>query len=273
VSFSETDFAKILIFCHKKNLIVQFYKLKFSRLNNFIHLLQQILSKTPIFVDFTDILGNNSPQKTSSKPYFCTPKKTVIMKRQQMILTICLMVFMILSTVTHAQKIGLKTNVLYGVGTLTPNLSMEMFLGNQSTLNISGGYNPWNLKGTHENNKKLAHWLGCVEYRRWICESFNGHFFGAHVLGGQYNIGGHDIPLLFDKEFRQEGWTAGAGINYGYHWMWSKRWSLEFNIGFGYAYLEYGQYGCLQCAEKEGRYTKNYFGPTQMGLNLVFMIK
>ena len=183
------------------------------------------------------------------------------------------MVFMALSTATHAQKIGLKTNVLYGVGTLTPNLGMEIFLGNQSTLNISGGYNPWNLEGTPENNKKLAHWLGNIEYRWWLCESFNGHFFGAHILGGQYNIGEHDIPLLFDKEFRYEGWTTGAGINYGYHWMWNKQWSMEFNIGFGYAYLEYDQYDCLQCAKKKGRYTKNYFGPTQMGVSLIFMIK
>ena len=169
--------------------------------------------------------------------------------------------------------LALKTNLLYAFGTMTPNLGLEIGLNKRSTLNISAGYNPWNLDGDYGDNKKLVHWLGNVEYRWWLCERFNGHFFGAHVLGGQYNIGEYDVPMLFEKESRYEGWGAGVGLSYGYQWIWSKRWAMEFNLGLGYIHLEYDIYGCEKCAEMEGQEKKNYFGPTKAGINLVFMIK
>ena len=169
--------------------------------------------------------------------------------------------------------LALKTNLLYDFGAMTPNLGLEIGLDKRSTLNISAGYNPWNLDGTYDDNKKLVHWLANIEYRWWLCERFNGHFFGAHVLGSQYNVGEYDVPMLFEKESRYEGWAAGAGLSYGYHWMWSKRWAMEFTLGLGYIHLEYDIYGCEKCAEMEGQEKKNYFGPTKAGINLVFMIK
>ena len=192
------------------------------------------------------------------------------MFRQLITLIICLIGF---SVTAYAQKIGLKTNVLYGAGTLSPNVALEMGLGNRSSLHIGGSYHPWNLEGTYENNKKLVHWQGNIEYRKWLCERFNGHFLGAHVLGAKYNVGGYEIPLLFEKAFRYEGWAAGAGLSWGYHWIWSPRWGLEFNLGLGYAYMEYDKYSCEKCAEIEGRYSKHYFGPTRAGISLIFMIK
>ena len=179
----------------------------------------------------------------------------------------------LVETNSHAPKAAIKTNLLYDFGALTPNLALEFGLGKRSTLNLMVGYNPWNLDGSYGDNKKLVHWLANIEYRWWLCERFNGHFFGIHVLGSQYNVSGHNIPLLFKKEYRYEGWAAGAGISYGYHWMWNKRMGMEFNIGLGYAYLEYDRYNCEKCSEKDGRYSKNYFGPTRAGISLVFMIK
>ena len=55
-----------------------------------------------------------------------------------------------------AQTIGVKTNLLYGGLTLTPNISVEIGVGEQSTLELGGGYNPWNLNGRTTDNKKLV---------------------------------------------------------------------------------------------------------------------
>ena len=173
----------------------------------------------------------------------------------------------------HAQKVALKSNLLYGGATLTPNLGMEIGLGKRSTLDFSGSYNPWNREGSFEDNKKLVHWLGNIEYRWWTCQSFNGHFFGVHALGGEYNVAGRDIPLLFDKEYRYEGWAAGGGLSWGYHMMLATRWSLEFNVGAGYVYMNYDRFPCDKCGGLEGNYTKHYFGPTRAGVSLVFFIK
>jgi len=176
-------------------------------------------------------------------------------------------------TTGNAQQIGVQTNLFYGISTVTPNLGVELRLNKKSTFHLAGSYNPWNLNEKHNNNKKLVHWLTSIEYRRWLCESFNGHFLGLQLIGGEYNISGHDVLGLFDKDSRYEGWGVSTGINYGYHWMWSKRWGMELTFGFGYARLNYDQYDCPTCAEKEGNYSKNYFGLTQAGINLIFLIK
>ena len=42
----------------------------------------------------------------------------------------------------QAQDVAVKTNLLYGVYTYTPNLGLEVGLGKRTTLDISGGYNP-----------------------------------------------------------------------------------------------------------------------------------
>lgn len=183
---------------------------------------------------------------------------------------------MCLATTVYSQKVAVKTNLLYGGYTFTPNLSMEIGLGRRSTLDIGGGYNPWNLKGSKENNKKLVHWLGEIEYRYWLCERFSGHFFGAHALGTQFNISQHKLPLIFGKDsdkYRYEGYGYGGGLSYGYHWILGKRWSLEAQIGVGYARLDYDKYECKTCGEKIGPETRNYFGPTKAGVSLIYIIK
>lgn len=170
-------------------------------------------------------------------------------------------------------KFALKTNLLYGGVALAPNLHVEIGLSNRSTLELGGSINAWNRNGTLDDNKKLTHGIVMAEYRYWLCERFSGHFFGVHALGAAYNVGGYDIPLLFDKEFRYEGTAYGGGISYGYMLPLSKRWSIEFNVGLGVASMDYDKYSCDKCEDKIDQYNKTYFGPTRAGITLVFIIK
>ncbi|MEG1650051.1 MAG: DUF3575 domain-containing protein, partial [Rikenellaceae bacterium] len=153
-----------------------------------------------------------------------------------------LIVAMALTTTVDAQSVAIKTNLLYGAAAYTPNLGLEIGLGRKTTLDISGGYNPWNRDGKHENNKKLVHWLIQPEFRYWLCQRFNGHFFGAHALGGQYNISGHKLLGMISKDYRYEGYMAGGGLTYGYQFVLGRRWNLEASIGIGYARLHYDKY-------------------------------
>ena len=171
-----------------------------------------------------------------------------------------------------AQHVGLKTNLLYGGGALTPNLGLEIGLGRKTTLDLWGAYNWFNLDGARNDNRKLAHWIAQPEFRYWTCETFNGHFFGVHAIGGMYNIAGRKVPMLFNKESRYEGYAAGGGLSYGYHWMWGKRWGAEFTVGAGIVFLEYDEYGCYKCDDYVGTFKKTYFGPTKAGITLVFLI-
>ena len=179
-----------------------------------------------------------------------------------------------------AQKAAIKSNLLYDA-TTSLNLGLEVGLGERSTLDISGNINPWTFSG----NRKMKHWLLQPEYRIWSCSRFSGTFWGFSTHLAQYNFGGmlpwgfHSGKMFGTIENRQildnryEGWLAGGGVSYGYHWIIGRRWGIEATIGAGYAYLRYDKFACGQCGEKRGNESKHYFGPTKAGLSLIYMIK
>ena len=184
---------------------------------------------------------------------------------------VVILIFICFFQQAHAQEIAIKTNLAYWA-TTTPNLGMEFALGKKSTLEISGGVNPFEFS----DNKRFKHWLVQPEYRWWFCEAFNGHFLGIHAHGAQFNVGGWDIPLgrldVF-KDKRYEGYLYGAGISYGYQWVLTNRWNFEFNIGAGYARIHYGEYPCKDCGTKQDEGNYNYWGITRVELSFIYFIK
>ena len=254
---------------------------------------------------------------------------------------------------TVAQEMALKSNLLYDA-TTTINLGYEVALNHKTTLDIWVNYNPWTLGnkwvGLYENeltvlsqsaskrDAKLKHLAIQPEVRWWLCEKFNGHFFGAHLHGGLFNVGALKLPFNWgrykdaDGNFlgtypvemtpvghpnvevtgvgyhqstspypglgetsgtenepndrywanadhdgiyvnSYEGWLLGAGVSYGYHWILAPRFSLEFTISAGYAYLQFDKNRCTDCTKKIGEGHRHYFGPTRAGISMVFMLK
>jgi len=96
-------------------------------------------------------------------------------------------------------------------------------------------------------------------------------FFGLHGHYADVNMSNLDIFGL--GNYRYDGKIYGAGISYGYHWILKNRWSMEATIGAGYARLDYDKYACGKCGEKLGHNNKNYFGPTKVGLSIIYTIK
>lgn len=176
------------------------------------------------------------------------------------------------ASVSYGQNVGVKTNFVHWAAMGTPNAGLELALNRKYTLEIGGGINPFKIN----DNKKAKHWIIQPEVRYWLCESFNGHFFGLHALIGEYNIGGLDIPvgrLSKFKDHRYEGFAYGAGLSYGYQWVLSPKWNVEFNLGAGYTYLTYDKYPCVKCGSKIGSGTNNYFGITKAAVSLIYLIK
>lgn len=167
----------------------------------------------------------------------------------------------------YGQKAAVKTNLLYDV-TTTLNLGFEFGLGKKTTLDISGSYNPWKFGD--------ARWrLGLIqpEVRYWLCERFNGSFFGLHAHYAHYNVGG--LKWFSDnmKNNRYQGDLYGAGISYGYQWVLNDRWNIEATIGVGYARLKYDKYPCASCGTRIKRDHRNYWGPTKAGISIIYIIK
>ena len=175
----------------------------------------------------------------------------------RIILSLLISVFGICQFVS-AQDVAIKTNSLYWL-TTTPNLGAEFALSKKLTLEVAGAYNPWTFK----DDKKMRFWLVQPEIKYWLCEKFNGSFFGIHAHGAQYYGG-------FSSK-RYDGYLAGVGLTYGYDWILSPHWNIEAAIGVGYAHLWYKEserVPCASCAEKK---TKNYFGPTKVAVSLIYI--
>lgn len=173
-------------------------------------------------------------------------------------------------TSLNAQSAGLKTNFLHWGVMGSPNAAVEFSLSRKMTADIYGGANLWKFSP----DRNIRHWMVQPELRYWFCETFNGHFIGLHGHGGQYNVGGWDIPvgrLAAFKDHRYQGYFYGAGLSYGYQWILSKHWNLEASIGGGYARIWYEQFPCAHCGAKisEGNY--DYFGITRATLSLVYV--
>ncbi len=186
-------------------------------------------------------------------------------------------------------RFQIKTNLLYAVAALAPNLAFELGLGRRTSIEVSAGYNGWqNLWDFAEtgpdwdlNNKyksRLDHVFGKVEFRYWLKDRFKGHFFGVGAFYTDYHVGDLKIPLLFDRQFDYNGYGVGAGLSYGYSWRISRLFAMEFTIGGGFAMFEYDK--SLIEADSEGfrlidpiRFRKTYLGPTNAGIKLVFTIQ
>jgi hypothetical protein len=197
-------------------------------------------------------------------------------------LTIAVFFLTVFAAESSAQKFAVKTNSLYWM-TATPNLGMEVAMAPRWTFELAGGYNPWTFN--KEENVKARHFLVTPEFRYWFCEAFQGHFIGVNGNYTQFNVSGIWIPDVFYKHSdggyllddlqhaRSQGWAVGAGLTYGYAWTISRRWNMEFTLGLGWWYTEYDRFESRPCGLFQDRVARHAFGPTDLGLSFIYMIK
>ncbi|MDU1892711.1 MAG: DUF3575 domain-containing protein [Dysgonomonas sp.] len=163
-------------------------------------------------------------------------------------------------------SIGFKSNMLYNIGGLY-NMGIETMLSYQLTTSLSVNYSPWEP----DDNKRMKLLLFQNETRYWFCNAFFSHFVGLQLSAGQFNVGGLDI--LGTKEGRYQGTAYSAGLTYGYNWILSPRWNIEASIGLGYVYVDYDKYRCGDCGRKLKEDKKGYWGPTHIGVSLIYILK
>jgi hypothetical protein len=168
---------------------------------------------------------------------------------------------------------AVKTNLLYGLGTLTPNIAAELALSCRWTLELAYSSNPWNSKNTADNTRKLLHGIARVEARHWLCERFNGHFFGLHGLWSEFNVSGVKIPLIFDSAHRYQGFAWGGGLDYGYDLPVGRRWNIEFTAGVGVYRIKYDRFSCLNCDRDGTPNAITFLSPARLGVTVMFLFK
>ena len=114
------------------------------------------------------------------------------------------------------------------------------------------------------------------EYRYWICRPFGGHFLGLHASYTRFNAGGVNLPFglwpkLEDQRVQGNEWAVGLG--YGYHWILSRHWSLEAELGLGYSFADFDAYECRKCGDKLEERTTHRFVPTKLSVSFIYVFK
>lgn len=167
---------------------------------------------------------------------------------------------------SHAQKWAVKSNLLYDA-TATINLGVEAALGRRVTLDVSGNYNPWKFGDAGGNtgsyNPKCA--TGSARVSTAISSDF------TPTTPNTMREESISAPPSATTVIR--GTSTAPGLSYGYQWLIGKRWNLEATVGVGYARLWDRKYPIAECGEVIRTRSRNYFGPTKIGLTLIFIIK
>ena len=182
---------------------------------------------------------------------------------------------MLLSMPREASCQAIKTNVPYLLLGI-PNIGAEFSISKK--ISISGDilWAPYLFK---KDDQVLRSLQGSIEMRYYINpkyyytnNTYDGFYIGPYVLAGDFNVGlkTKDNPL---DNFRREGWGISAGVSLGYKMYLSNRFRVDFNLCLGYAQMQYDKYylgGEWSNYPLEMNKTKSWFGPTKVGISLVY---
>lgn len=156
---------------------------------------------------------------------------------------------------------AIKSNALYLAAGVT-NIGGEYAFHPHWSVDLPLVYSPYTLARTY----RMRFLYIQPEARYWLDRPMKGHFFGVHLHAGVFNV-----SLDNKNRYQSEKGFHGAGISYGYAMPLSRRWSMEFTVGVGYAFTKYCTYYNVPNGlryEKDRPY--NYWGLTKLGLNFVY---
>lgn len=156
---------------------------------------------------------------------------------------------------------AIKSNALYLAAGVT-NIGGEYAFHPHWSVDLPLVYSPYTLARTY----RMRFLYIQPEARYWLDRPMKGHFFGVHLHAGVFNV-----SLDNKNRYQSEKGFHGAGISYGYAMPLSRRWSMEFTVGVGYAFTRYCTYYNVPNGlryEKDRPY--NYWGLTKLGLNFVY---
>lgn len=153
---------------------------------------------------------------------------------------------------------ALRTNLFYA-GTATPNLGLDIALGQHTSLGVTAGLKPWPrwLAWDYDvqNPTKWRHLLVAPEFRWWPKQTYDGWFLGVDLLYAHYNLGAITLPFgLYPtlNEHRLQGDAYGAGLFFGHSWWLGEHWRLELAGGAAAVKMDADVYQCAHCGQQVG---------------------
>lgn len=165
-------------------------------------------------------------------------------------------------------RFALRTNLLYDAF-LLPTLGVEWRVNRDWGVKLDGSLSWWGSN----SDKVQKVWLLNPEVRRYLLRD-RRFYVGASGSYGEYNIYKYPVGSLFSKDTGYQGTLWSAGVTVGYQLCLSPHFSVDFNLGLGYTRSKYDSFGMtdgVRVSKERGK-TKNFFGPTQAGISLVWIL-
>lgn len=176
---------------------------------------------------------------------------------------------------TRHKGLALRTNLAYSASA-TPNIGLEIPVGEHFSLGFNAGIKPWprwlawDWDKTVE--KKWRHLLIAPEFRFWPSGVYDKFFVGADLIYTHFNVGAVRFPFgLYPsvRDHRLQGDFYGLGVFAGRSWWLSDHWRLEAEAGLGAGYANASEFECAYCGAELGRKQGPVVVP-KLGLNLSY---
>ena len=162
---------------------------------------------------------------------------------------------------TDGYTLSLRANLLRWA-TLTPDLGLEWRISPSWGILINGSWTSWSW---NNKDRRYALWEVAPEVRYYIGKERRGY------LGAMFKAGGFNYKL---SATGRQGDLTGGGITGGYQLRLNKALSMDFNVGIGCLHADYEKYTVSDGVRvRAGKETKNWWGPVNAGVTLVWRIK
>lgn len=156
--------------------------------------------------------------------------------------------------------VALRANLLRWA-TLTPDLGVEWRISRNVGITVNGSWTSWSW---NDKDRRYAIWEVIPEVRYYIGEQ-KAWYVGAMFKTGQFNYKLSGTG--------KQGDLMGGGITGGYQLRLNKALSMDFNLGLGYLNADYEKYKVIDGVRvRQGKESKNWWGPVSAGVTLVWTI-
>lgn len=157
-------------------------------------------------------------------------------------------------------EISLRANLLRWA-TLTPDLGVEWRICPSWGIAVNSSWTSWSWS---DKDRRYALWEVAPEVRYYMGEK------KAWYLGAMFKTGQFNYKL---SETGKQGDLMGGGITAGYQMWLNKALALDFNLGLGYLNADYEKYEVIDGVRvRRGNETKDWWGPTNAGVTLVWKL-
>ena len=159
-----------------------------------------------------------------------------------------------------AHSLSLRANLLRW-GTLTPDLGVEWRLNRHVGILVNGSYTSWTW---NSNDHRYALWEIAPEARYYIGKEKRGY------IGAIYKARSFNYKL---SEIGKQGNLMGGGLTGGYQLKLNKALNLDFSLALGCLHADYDKYIVIDGIRvRQGKETKNWWGPISAGVTLVWNV-